>query len=168
MAAALPADEDYRVEHYLARAEQRGDCLCIGPGNYYPTWKRPDLRRSERLAQLVCRVTRGKRPHRRSVVMHSCDNKACIRPEHLRWGTYKENNNDAWNKGRASKPPLVNHHARLRNGEHHTAKLTAQKVAAIRDRLAAGERQATIAANFGVSFQAISKIKLSQRWGWCR
>jgi hypothetical protein len=97
--------------------------------------------------------------------MHSCDNKACIRPDHLRWGTYKENNNDCRRKGRASKPPLNDMREIIRSGRG-AAKLTADQVSNIRKRLAHGERQAAIAADFGVGFQAISKIKLGQRWGW--
>lgn len=33
-------------------------------------------------------------------VMHICDNPPCVNPEHLRLGTYSENNQDAYDKGR--------------------------------------------------------------------
>ena len=35
------------------------------------------------------------------VAMHTCDNRACIADDHLRVGTYAENNADCRTKGRA-------------------------------------------------------------------
>src|SRR4051794_39551288 len=34
------------------------------------------------------------------VVMHLCDNRACLRPGHLAVGTLADNNRDMWEKGR--------------------------------------------------------------------
>ena len=34
------------------------------------------------------------------VIMHTCDNPACVNPEHLVLGTQQENVQDMWNKGR--------------------------------------------------------------------
>jgi hypothetical protein len=53
---------------------------------------------------------------------------------------------------------------RLSHGEHHATKLTADDVQAIRLRLAAGERQATIARDYSVHQVMISKIKTGRSW----
>jgi hypothetical protein len=37
------------------------------------------------------------------VIMHTCDNPGCVRPEHLRLGTKKDNSQDSVKKGRAPK-----------------------------------------------------------------
>lgn len=56
------------------------------------------------------------------VIMHSCDNKACVNPEHLRQGTQKENWQDAVDKGLGHAAPqvtpgyrYVNHYVQKRN-----------------------------------------------------
>ena len=40
------------------------------------------------------------RPSVLHVAMHICDNPPCVNPDHLRWGTRKENQQDALRKGR--------------------------------------------------------------------
>jgi hypothetical protein len=54
--------------------------------------------------------------------------------------------------------------APLRQG-YRWARLQPDDIVVIRARLANGEQQASIAADFGVSFQQVSKIKLGKRWG---
>jgi hypothetical protein len=155
-------DDDFRAAHYLHRAEQRGSCLCLGNGSYYPSWH-SDGRKTGRIAHLILRVYAGQRP-RGAYSLHSCDNKACINPDHLRWGTQKENIDEACVRGRMPSPPLVDQGKRARDGVHPWARLKPIDVKCIRDRLAKGETQQFIAADFGVTFQQISKIKLGQRW----
>lgn len=56
-------------------------------------------------------------------VMHKCDNPACVRPDHLRIGTVKDNNWDAISKGRN---PRLNHLAKNQciNGHEYTPENT--------------------------------------------
>lgn len=39
--------------------------------------------------------------------LHSCDNRPCCNPAHLRWGSQKENNDDRGHRGRTAKGERV-------------------------------------------------------------
>lgn len=54
-------------------------------------------------------------------VCHHCDNPSCVRGDHLFLGSYKDNEDDKWRKGRGR-----------RGSQHHNAKLTEQEVLNIR------------------------------------
>jgi hypothetical protein len=70
-------------------------------------------------------------------------------------------------KGRFVPPPRTDWPSQIVNGGgHHWQKLSVEQVREIRRRLSTGEKQASIAADFGVSFKTISKIKLRQRWAY--
>jgi hypothetical protein len=92
-------------------------------------------------------------------VMHSCDNPACINPAHLSVGSRSKNMADCHARGRSRIPS-----PRMRGERNGCAKLTALQVLEIRERIAAGEVQRTIAADFGVSQSAIGHIKLGKSW----
>ena len=88
-------------------------------------------------------------PH--MVVRHTCDNPPCCRPEHLRLGTQGENMQDRDARGRAAagRTPL---------------KLTADKAAEIRAKVASGESQRSVARAFGVSQPMVSGIVRLTAW----
>lgn len=79
-------------------------------------------------------------------VLHRCDVRACVNPEHLFLGTLLDNNADRNQKGR------------------NASKLTAEQVAAIRARRTSGETQQAIADAYGVSRPLISMIEHRHIW----
>lgn len=89
------------------------------------------------------------------LLLHDCDNRKCCNPDHLTPGTNVENMRDMVRKGRSA-----------RGERHHSAKLSAAQVLAIRERLAGGERVTQIAREFEVSHQVISKIKQGEVWSF--
>jgi hypothetical protein len=87
-------------------------------------------------------------------VLHRCDLRCCVNPNHLVLGTHKENMMDAALKGRNA------------FGEcHHAAKLNWHKVDDIRERYAEGRLSETkLAKEFGVTRSTISQILCDKTW----
>ena len=86
-------------------------------------------------------------------VCHSCDNTACVNPDHLWRGNHAKNMEDKFKKGRC-----------LKGSEHACAKLTEDDVRCIRNLLLAGATQNLIARQFGVSETTVSDINTGKRW----
>lgn len=94
------------------------------------------------------------------LVLHSCDNQQCVRPDHLFLGTQLDNVRDMHRKGRDRKACGI---------DHHESKLTDAQVQEIRRRYvrrAVGVRGngKALAAEFCVSHVLIYKIVKNQQW----
>ncbi|MFH0980288.1 MAG: HNH endonuclease [Planctomycetota bacterium] len=88
-------------------------------------------------------------------VLHRCDNPPCVRPDHLFLGTCQDNMQDASSKGRTAR------------GERHPKhRLTVDQVREIRRRLARGEVQERLAAEFGITQGAVGHINNGRSWAW--
>ena len=89
-------------------------------------------------------------------VLHKCDNRACVRPDHLFLGTQLDNMRDCAQKGR--KPGK-----RLFGEQNYAAKLTDAKVKIIKY-VGAGLPQQKLAYVFGVSQTMIGSILRGKSW----
>lgn len=88
-------------------------------------------------------------------VLHACDVKTCVNPEHLHLGNDAANSAEAWARGR--KLPV-------RGERQGGAKLTDSDVYAIRRRGDGGEAHTAIAADYPVGPSAVRRIVNRQRW----
>lgn len=95
-------------------------------------------------------------------VLHSCDNPPCVRPEHLRVGTQRDNLADAQERGRKFTPFRGRNQ---RGSANQGARLTEADIPVIRARLAASERHHEIAADYGVNRATISQVARGFSWG---
>lgn len=85
---------------------------------------------------------------------HSCRNRHCCAPAHLRWADRKEQAADKERDGTT-----------LRGDLHGRAKLTADQVREIRVRYArGGTTQGALGEAYGVQQAAVSKIVLGRKW----
>lgn len=86
-------------------------------------------------------------------VLHHCDNRGCVRPDHLFLGTHLDNMVDRTNKNR------------MPHGDKHSrAKLSTEQAVAIFQRVRAGERYLTIAADFKITTSNVSYIGSRKTW----
>jgi hypothetical protein len=101
-------------------------------------------------------------------VLHTCDTRHCIRPDHLFLGTQKDNVADAITKGRVVPPPGYDHYSEewKRFGERSaTSKLTDEDVRAIRKAWETGTIRATdLSERFKVSEGTIRRITKGLSW----
>lgn len=88
-------------------------------------------------------------------VLHRCDNRPCINVDHLYLGTVTQNVRDMFERGRPNKA----------HGERHgMAKITPLIVARIRERVATGASQRSVAEDFGLTQTHISRIARGMTW----
>jgi hypothetical protein len=96
--------------------------------------------------------------HHGTCVLHRCDNRACVNPDHLFLGSHQDNVADMHAKGRGYQNPG-------KPGEtNHMAKLTDAEVVEMRLSQAAGDTQMVLAKRYGVSQGLVSAIIRRERW----
>lgn len=105
--------------------------------------------------RVVCILAHGAPPSVDHEVAHSCNDRGCVNPRHLRWATRLENAADK-----------VVHGTLLKGERNPAAKLTADQVIAMRRDRAAGMIYRELAANYGVSICTAHRICRGVAWAW--
>ena len=95
--------------------------------------------------------------YRGTCVMHKCDNRTCVNPDHLVLGTHADNMADKMVKGRFVSRPLLGE-------KHQNAKLKADDIYLIRSLNYVGAGLQQIAELFGVSRGTVHKVLIGNTW----
>jgi hypothetical protein len=140
-----------------ARLVAEGNCLVFtgarGASGYGIIRAGRELRYAHRV---ICEVHHGPADPNEEV-LHSCDNRPCCKPEHLRWGSRAQNMREAYERDRNR----VVHHV----GEQHARhKLTEPQVREMRERRGAGEGLGAIAADYGIHLSTVHQICSRKTW----
>jgi hypothetical protein len=126
-------------------ASETDDCLnwplLINPEGYGRVWHKGGHMRAN---VVVCELAHGPKPSPAHVAAHSCGNRACVNPRHVRWATQAENMADRWLHGTVP------------------VKLTDEQVVEIRS-LKGRIGQVPLAARFGVHKSTIQRIHAGRR-----
>lgn len=92
---------------------------------------------------------------RGTYVLHKCDNRICVNPDHLFLGTKLDNSRDMVAKGRA-----------CFGAKQGSAKLSEAHVRVILELIRLGTKQIRIAEMLNISPMQISRIKRGERWNY--
>lgn len=142
-------------QRFWAKVDKSGECWVwtgwTTPNGYGGMWT-PSGTKHLSAHRFSYELHYGPIPHGMHIC-HRCDNRVCVRPDHLFLGTPADNIHDAMSKGRSTR------------GEHvHTAKLTEVQVREIRNRAASGVRRRQLAQEYGVTIYAIKSIVERRSW----
>lgn len=109
----------------------------------------------------------GYRPRSDEFVLHSCDNPACVRPDHLRLGSAKDNYEDARARGRncAGERHGMWGGDKARRGEDQgSSKLTNQDVELIIETKKNGLSLYKLAKQLNISYSSVKLIANGKAW----
>ncbi len=95
------------------------------------------------------------------MVLHSCDNPACVNPNHLFLGTHQDNMDDKVAKNRQAKGDDFKNRKPARGEQNGLAKLTEEKAMKI---FLDGRPQRVIAKEYGITQAAVFYIKAKRNW----
>lgn len=104
--------------------------------------------------RVVCELAHGVPPEEKLVAAHSCGNRRCMNPKHLRWATYAENEADKHLHGTS-----------LKGKPGRLIKLSEDDIVTIRG-LRGVRSQREIAEEYGVHQVTVSEIQTGKYGAW--
>ncbi len=146
-----------KLQWISANADHTGNECTRGPfpGSWYHAVK-VSPGKYGKAHRLMCEAAHGPAPAD-SVAMHSCNNKWCVNPRHLSWGTVRQNSSDAIAAGLTP-----------RGERKRKAKLTDNLVRSARADRARGMTFEALAKKYGIAKGAIWHAVNGTQWSHVR
>jgi hypothetical protein len=99
------------------------------------------------------------------LVLHTCDNPSCVRPDHLFLGTSLDNMQDKVRKGRHVSGLSIHPECAAKGEQHGMAKLTQEAVLDIRENYVPRKTPLKVfAKKYGVSCSNVHMVVMGQTW----
>ena len=121
-----------------------------GYGSIMLTNKALNLRTAAKVCRILWETLNGPVPEGK-YVLHKCDVRACVNPDHLYIGTPSNNMQDMWDRGRHPKPKLH-------------AVMNIQDVLEMRKRYDQGESMKHLAKHFGYRYKTVWAAVRGVNW----
>lgn len=102
--------------------------------------------------RLMCELAHGPAPSPQHDAAHSCHNRGCVNPRHLRWATKIENQHDR-----------IENDTHIRGRKNPNAKLSEADVLAIRSSI---DTTRSLADRFSITPSTVNDIRSGRAWGW--
>lgn len=97
------------------------------------------------------------------LVLHRCDTRPCVNPDHLFLGTHRDNMLDMISKGRRVAASIQ---PKTRGHKHWNTKLTLPEVKKLKR--ASHEKRSALAEKLGISRRYANAIACGAKWKWVR
>ena len=156
----MPSTKDQKIKTFWSRVDTMSglgpnkDCWeisgCLNKQGY-PSWSVNGKKHNAHRASYILNI--GDIEDKTLVVCHTCDNKRCVRPEHLFLGTQAQNIADKVLKSRQAKGEKVN-----------TSKLRSEEVYNIRFGRRSSQSLKELSDYYGVSTYTIYEIINGLTW----
>ena len=113
----------------------------------------PETKKGYAAHRLTFLLFNGYEPDRHRLVMHTCDNKICINPRHLKEASYRDNTRDYMEKNR-------------KYVSEYRSRFSVDEVRYIAQLLIQGKTTGTVAKVMDAPASTISNIKTGFNWRW--
>lgn len=170
----IPNLTEAKREKFWSRVEIKGpdECWpwtgCVNEHGYGIVRLHGAAWKNYKTSRIAYFLTNGPFPEGKPNALHKCDTPRCCNPAHIFAGSQKDNGQDMARKGRSTlgdrNPARLYPEKVVRGEKAPWSKLTEAKVIDAKRRYAAGEKQASIARDFGVHQSAISDVITGRKW----
>lgn len=149
------------AERFWGKVDQTGECWVWTAARYpngYGIFVAKKGESPEGAHRVAYRLVHGRIP-KGMQILHRCDNRACVRPDHLFAGTQGDNIADMHAKKRWKRRKRVDQ----RGEKNPNAILSDAQVAQMLADLAAGEGPVSVARRFGIHYKTLWAIRRRKR-----